>query len=260
MDRKGSPPSATERERNSIAWSAAENCITNTAGDVLVIFDCCNAGGFGGHKVRASPMSNFEFIAACGIEEVAAVPGESSFTQALMWALDDLKKQGDYPFMSSTLVERIKQCPQLYKNQTPELRRREGTVWLAPLNMEKVGKQGQPHSERRKSHGQYIDLRLHFYRSVTPVDAQNVAQHLSDLVNDKDTFAKHIELLDVSSSISKYVAKWVATANNKKRKRRASTFSTDVSLSPTSITNHVLSDSITNQVLSEMELGKYKML
>ena len=211
-----------------------------TKADVLVIFDCCHAGGFGGHKVR-SGRSNFEFIAACGVDEKAALPGETSFTNALMWALKELKTGLQYPFMSKSLVDKIKTCPSLAKDQKPELRRRDyhadGTVWIAPLDTPKLELQSESKAERREVDHEYIDLRLSFYRRVKPEDAGSIAKHLSRLVQDeKDFAAKHIDLINVSDPVSKYAKIWKdTTAEGRKRKNSSVSLQTDGMISPTTL-------------------------
>ncbi|KAF2268850.1 hypothetical protein CC78DRAFT_575834 [Lojkania enalia] len=237
------PSAGSQVEKNYIAWDGAEQNITRTKADVLVIFDCCQAGGFGGHKVRAAKPS-FEFIAACGKDKPAAPPGEKSFTSALIWAMKELR---DYsPFTSLTLVDKIIQYRHLAKWQIPELQRRDqyanGTVWIAPFNDRQQETYSEPQSERRLAHHEYIDLRLNFYRQVTPKDAGEVAKHLSRLVNDEPTFsAKHIDLINVGTShISKYVDYWRAAVGERNRKRRGSSFGSDATISPTSISDGVV--------------------
>jgi hypothetical protein len=211
---------------NHIAWTEAESNIKAKKADVLVMFDCCQAGGFGGLKVRAR-KPNFEFIAACGSEQVAAGPGDSSFTSALIWALAQLKGEKRYPFNTIDLIKAIKECPDLSKQQEPELQRRDhhanGIVWIAPVGLVTPTRMAaEPSSERRHAHHEFIDLRLSFYRRVKPEDAKNLAHHLSRLVNEEDSFAKHIDLLNVSDHVSKYVEAWKSHT----MERRKSTSST----------------------------------
>jgi hypothetical protein len=211
-------------KRNCIAWSGAESNITDSAADVLVIFDCCEAAGIGGKKVRSSRAS-FEFIAACGETERTKRPGKTSFTSALMWSLEKLRNEA--PFTSITLVDTIKTYKHLLKTQHPELLRRDkfadNLVWIAPLisgpQPEAIAK-----SEHRNPRHEYIDLRFNFYRRVEPHDAENLAKHLSRLVNNEEAFAaKHISLLDISSTFSKAITVWRKSSTSSKRKSISTT-------------------------------------
>ncbi|KAF2657863.1 hypothetical protein K491DRAFT_714156 [Lophiostoma macrostomum CBS 122681] len=215
-------------ELNHIAWTEAESNIKAKKADVLVMFDCCQAGGFGGLKVR-SRKPNFEFIAACGSEGVAAGPGESSFTSALIRALGLLKEEERCPFTTVDLIKAIKECPKLSKQQKPELQRRDhhaaGIVWIAPVGeLTPTYMSTEPLSEHRHAHHEYMDLRLSFYRRVRPEDARDIAQHLSRLVNEEDAFAKHIDLLDVSDYVSKYVEVWKSHTLERRKSTSSSLF------------------------------------
>ncbi|ORY09325.1 hypothetical protein BCR34DRAFT_589428 [Clohesyomyces aquaticus] len=218
--------STTQDVKNRLVWSKAEHSITNSRADVLVIFDCCQAGSFGGWKVRAN-LPHFEYIAACGPDEPAALPGPNSFTSAFMWALKDFKDKEDCPFRSVELVDKIKTK---LKGQTPELQVRDRHaigehVWITPLNVHTPTKQRAAQGEHRHAHHQYIDLRFNFYRKVEPRDAGNVAKHLSRLVNDDDGFAKHITLMGVSSPAADCIKRWTQIA---RRKRSISSFQSDM--------------------------------
>ncbi|KAF2186442.1 hypothetical protein K469DRAFT_686852 [Zopfia rhizophila CBS 207.26] len=233
-----------ERQRNSIAWSGAENNITGTKADVLVIFDCCEAGGFGGYKMRSS-KPNFEFIAACGVKEKAVRPGKKSFTSALMWALEKLRHE--HPFTSISLVEKIRTYPHRPKGQNPELLRRDefadGLVWIAPLNVHSPESESAPKSERRDPKHEYLDLRFNFYRRVEIEDAKNLARHLSRLVNHEETFgAKHITLLDKASILSKAIANFRRGSSYNKRKRSASSISGTLFSSQTIYSQEVITE------------------
>lgn len=220
ISRSTSQQTDAEKARNHIAWSGAEDNITPTEADVLVIFDCCEAGGLGGLKVRHSRPS-FEFIAACGKKERTPRPGERSFTSGLMWALKELRE--DYPFSAITLVEKIKKYPLLLETQSPELLRRnefaDGLVWISPLNVVGPKPEAAVQSVKRDPRHEYIDLRFNFYRRVKTEDAKNLAKHLSPLVSSEESFgAKHITLLDISSTFSKAVAGFQSSSMASKRK------------------------------------------
>jgi hypothetical protein len=137
-----------------------------------------------------------------------------------MWSLEKLRTEA--PFTSITLVDTIKKYKYLPKTQHPELLRRDefadNLVWIAPLvngpEPEAIAK-----SEHRNPHHEYIDLRFNFYRRVELHDAENLAKHLSRLVNNEEFFAaKHISLLDISSTFSKAITVWRKSSTSTKRK------------------------------------------
>jgi hypothetical protein len=224
--------SSSQTKRFKIAWGDSHHSLINTKADVLVVFDCCQAGGFGGTKIRGNEP-NFEFIAACGHNQTAAPPGDKSFTTAFIWALKEFKRTPDEcPFTSVHLVDKIKARMALVNpevTQIPELHRcnptSNGIVWIAPQNNhQKVGKKWADQAERRHAHHEYIDLRFNFFRRVEVQDASNVAKHLSRLVNDHDDFAKHISMIRVSNPISKYANHW---KNETTKRKRANAFNSN---------------------------------
>ncbi|RAL62830.1 hypothetical protein DID88_004672 [Monilinia fructigena] len=80
------------KEIHEIVWNSAESIIRQTRSDVLVVFDCCNAGEME-RDVKASDFTRraFEYISATPQRSTTRKPGPKSFTSALIWAL---KKDG----------------------------------------------------------------------------------------------------------------------------------------------------------------------
>jgi hypothetical protein len=190
----------TEKERkNNVAWKGAENCIRASESDVLVIFDCCAAGGFGGvdASMRSGPLP-FQCLAACRHSERTRAPGKQSFTSALIWALKDIQRETPGQFTSNNLLAKVKEYEHLPSNQEPQLLKRDvyntGLIWLGPLNL-------QAQAEYRNPTHEYIDLRLNFYNRVEQDDVKCVARHLSKLIQDDNTFnVKHVVLLNKTST------------------------------------------------------------
>ena len=124
---------------DEIAWSRAESIIDEAKrADFLLIFDCCYAGKLAGlSKRKVFSKNNFDFLGASGANELAEVPGETSFTHALIKALRHLAsdKEG---FTTSELFNQILQCPTFPKHeQTPCLTSRTTCLerlLLAPLH------------------------------------------------------------------------------------------------------------------------------
>ncbi|KAI4947301.1 hypothetical protein J4E91_006653 [Alternaria rosae] len=209
-----------EDNRNKIAWSSAEQNIKPNRADVLVIFDCCGAGGFGGQEFRAIRRPPFQCIAACDFMERTPKPGPTSFTSALIWALEELRS--DHHFTSIDLIDKIRCYPQLRQDQKVNLRKRDNNndelVWIAPQKLEK-NESVSTESERRNPSHEYMDLRLNFYRRLEIEDATRVAKCLSKLIQEKPEFqAKHIVLLDKTSSHSKAVRNFSLNVHEKRKR------------------------------------------
>ena len=213
---------AQEKKRNNIAWEKAEGTIKAAQADVLVIFDCCYAGSFGGTEYRSTEYLPFQCLAACAHNERTKAPGEDSFTSALIWALEKLRPQ--HPFTSKALLEKIKQYDKLPRNQHPKLLRRDEKndelVWIAPKSPEENG--SAPESERRDVTHEHLDLRFKFWRSIDKNDAEVFAKHMSSLVNDVEDFqAKQIVVLDKTSTQS-YAVRTISSGLHHRRKRSGS--------------------------------------
>ena len=83
---------------------------------------------------------NFEYLGACGATEVTPLPGETSFTSALIWALKRLlETKPEGRFTTSELLAEIRDnAPHFPKEQHPVMRDREtgnhtGRIMLHPL-------------------------------------------------------------------------------------------------------------------------------
>jgi hypothetical protein len=212
----------TEEEKKiRIAWTKCEHIITATHADVLVIFDCCEAGSVGGYKTRAR-RPNFEYITACDKDEYTYRPGKKSFSSALIWALEQLCDQA--PFTSDDLVKKTWEYPHLPPDQRPELRHKEEPsefVWIAPIGTNAKPKVLAESVHRDPDH-EFIDLRLSYYKAVGVEDAKHLAEIFSKMVRKDKKFAKQVTMTNISSdqdTISKVVECW---RTNVKRKSTSS--------------------------------------
>src|SRR5215469_829385 len=128
---KKNPTLKEDHTRNEIAWHTAEKLLNDTLADVLVIFDCCNAGAL--CKYRS--YLRFQYLAACKSEQVTPAPSEKSFTRALIWALEQLSKKS--PFHLPKLLDMIGKAPNFPRTQQPEIGHRIDTsredIYLAPI-------------------------------------------------------------------------------------------------------------------------------
>jgi hypothetical protein len=162
-----------------VSWDIAENSIRITDADVLLIFDCCHAGALcrrGGNPMAngMQPRRCFEFIAACDARHTTSLPGETSFTTALVWALNQLGKRSH--FSSSELLHKIMDAPNFPKDQYPQLFPRfEPTpehISISPNCPELTLPEPSPHREeyrnldRENLDRDFLDLRFQFSRPL----------------------------------------------------------------------------------------------
>jgi hypothetical protein len=234
-----------EKERNNVAWSSAEHNIKAKSADVLVIFDCCHAGGFGGYRSgRATRQLPFQCMAACGTFGRTPKPGPTSFTSALIWALNELRLH--HPFTSRGLLTKIKEYDQLEDPEQPALLKRDEyndeLVWIAPLKIAR-DESVTTKSERRDPSHEYIDLRFNYYRRVEKSDPEMLARCLSKLVQKNHHFqAKHIALLDKSSVHSKAIVNFTSNINRKRKRSMSSLSQSPASPEPDPPSSHYHND------------------
>lgn len=104
-----------DHEYSQAVWESSERLLYDAVGDILGIFDCCNAG----HLSQTRAPLRFEYLGACPSDQVTKSPGPNSFTSALIWAFQQLKSSG--PFSTSALQAQIKLAPDFPTNQIPTL-------------------------------------------------------------------------------------------------------------------------------------------
>ena len=154
-----------QKARNTIMWKEAERTIDECDADVLLIFDCCHAGLIG----RSSAPKRFETLAACTADTRTHIPGKTSFTTALIWALRELRARADKPFFpSSELRTTIMRCPDIPKHQIPQLNERIPNLQhivmapFAPGNKSLATLTQDQKETVQAVKTSYIDLRFHF--------------------------------------------------------------------------------------------------
>lgn len=129
-----------------ITWNLVENNLKTTRADVFQIFDCCHSSDLG--RDSALNSRSFEYLAASTTPYTRS-PGKSSFTSALIWALEKLAHQSPREdsqwspmFTTSKLAKKISECPDFPEEQNPSLTTRDVEAWqhiiLAPLPREGV--------------------------------------------------------------------------------------------------------------------------
>ncbi|KAL8754706.1 MAG: hypothetical protein Q9199_004154 [Rusavskia elegans] len=158
---------ANQRLRNRLVWNKTEDLLRPAEADVLEIFDCCYAGTLG--LVRGENRL-FEYLAAAKDQGMTGVPGPTSFTRALIFALTTLarhKKEGR--FTTDELLRKIKtDAPNFPKDQTPVMSNRDnkkssaGRIMLHPLRQHKPSGVKSEECPLKGATGYVMTLHLHF--------------------------------------------------------------------------------------------------
>ena len=92
---------------NSIEWHEVERTLVSINSDVLVIFDCCQAGLLCSSAREGSVTDGriFQYLGACESQQQTRSAGEHSFTSAVTWALKELIGETSFPV--TKLVKKI---------------------------------------------------------------------------------------------------------------------------------------------------------
>ncbi|KAL8790508.1 MAG: hypothetical protein Q9195_006339 [Heterodermia aff. obscurata] len=160
----------------SVKWYAHQVTLEEVKSDVLILLDCCSAGGTGGDATKGTK----EVIAACGFETWAPGVGDHSFTKSI---IDELKYLSTGPSFSvsslhSRVLDRLKHWNPVYNAERlliegPEGRyqdqeRRKTPVYIS-LNKERstksieivprLGTRNEGRAERNASAGTPTDDR-----------------------------------------------------------------------------------------------------
>ena len=119
----------------------------------------------------------FEYIAATGAMGSTPVPGEDSFTRALIFALETLvKEKSNGRFTSVDLVSTINRAPHFPKHQEPKLAQRfnhSGRIMLHPLKTPNLEVYASMPNADLRDHRRRHTLTLHFELS-TRMDSGNL--------------------------------------------------------------------------------------
>lgn len=126
-----------QRQRlDLLVWNKTEQLLADADADVFEIFDCCYAGNL--CLTRGQPRL-FEFLAATKEMATTKVPGEDSFTSALIYALEALVEEKGM-FTTVELLRKImSHAPNFPSDQIPVLSERRddaqaGRIMLHPLH------------------------------------------------------------------------------------------------------------------------------
>ncbi|KAL9094203.1 MAG: hypothetical protein Q9165_003618 [Trypethelium subeluteriae] len=192
---------AAELDRNSVMWESAEHIIHNADADVLLIFDCCNAGLIR----RSGKHKRFEALAACTEDARTRIPGKHSFTSALIWALRKQHQQKTRFFPTSTLLRIITEAPDFPKDQAPLLVKRVSSpddISLNPLYPDctspSLPRPEQSQDANRVAKPNYLDLRLHC-ETLTDGEISEIARALRKTMLEGALNTQKIEFLGKNS-------------------------------------------------------------
>lgn len=197
----------TEKMARSIEWDEVERTLSTTQSDVLVIFDCCQAGLLcrSAQEGLLNPHRSFQYLGACESKQVTDRAGPSSFTSAMIWALERLAMEPGFPV--TKLVKTIEQHENFPPKQKPVLFGGRfdpvaENICLAPM-LAAHGRVGQAKTSDEPASASstiptrgVIELRLHFDNGVTEADIVNSARVLTECMKKKKLRCHDITFID----------------------------------------------------------------
>ncbi|KUJ08165.1 uncharacterized protein LY89DRAFT_725101 [Mollisia scopiformis] len=188
------PISAESAIRNAAAWRESEHIIADTEGDILLIFDCCHAGLFHISNVKSRPRyptRRFECLLACGRQETTNLPGNNSFTSALIWSMKAFGDANLKYTMLELLAKITKDAPHFPKGQIAPVLELGGE----PCD-ERITLVSQPAAPEvaviDRPLQNYMDLRFWFPSRPTEKQIANLANRLRGLMLDKSINTRRI--------------------------------------------------------------------
>ena len=200
-------------KRNSVVWRQAEAAIQDSEADVFLIFDCCHADLMS----RSYTDKRFETLAACTADARTNIPGKTSFTSALIWALNEMHKGAEKPFFTSSELQRkIAECPDFPEDQHPILTERLASASHITLPLQQTTLDGPrpttptiEDSQRLPAKASYLDLRFHS-DNLDDEGVRGIAASLRKLMLDQQINTHRIDLLG-KNTVWKSV-QWQTTA------------------------------------------------
>ena len=208
---------AAQEERlktDRIIWSEIETAIATTAADVLLIFDCCNAGRLG-RPLRGPQPSYYEVLGACSEDSTTMGPGQQSFTRALTHVLRKFAARNDI-FSTSELKAAIMEHADFPKNQIPTLahRRMPGEHIVIAARQRKSHESSPTESKGERANElesqEFIDLRFWFRHKVQLEHLDSTADALNKLMKDKKVCWHRIAFVQKSSPVQEALRRWMS--------------------------------------------------
>lgn len=190
-------------------WEVAEATLYQVKCDVLVIFDCCDAGSL---QFRSASRA-FEYLGACDKGKYTHRQSERSFTSGMTWALKKLRSE---PFFTTaTLRDKIKEWKHFPSGQQPVLFARFDLpehIWISSMRKDVTPTPKRRRSstapespELRDENCDFVDFRVFFNKHLTSEDAKLVANLMSPVVNSRKPplNARHVSVLNKSTCQSR---------------------------------------------------------
>ncbi|KAK6822851.1 homeobox domain-containing protein [Apiospora arundinis] len=205
-------PKKSTRDPHEVIWTSAENLIQQTCADVLVIFDCCNAGALDCSNRASQNNRTFEYLAATSANSTTKAPGPNSFTSALIWSLDQLLEERNCFSTSALLQTILNRAPDFPEDQSPRLSERPDSaqrkILIAPTTSEpnkKVDEAIQPDTGDKSEEEQRQDLLLRFVFNcdITIPLIKEMAIHIKHLIQQKEIKAKTVSWEGINMATSK---------------------------------------------------------
>jgi hypothetical protein len=195
----------TDKSTRSIEWDEVERTLSTTRSDVLVIFDCCQAGLLcrSAQEGLLNPNRSFQYLGACESKQVTERAGLESFTSAMIWALEKLATEPGFPV--TKLVKTIEQHEHFPKKQKPVLFGGRfdpvaENICIAPM---RTGEPDQPKTSDGRTAAPsakptrgVMELRLHFENGVTEEDIVNSARVLTDCMRKNKLRCHNVSFID----------------------------------------------------------------
>ncbi|KAI1616840.1 hypothetical protein EDD37DRAFT_59818 [Exophiala viscosa] len=201
----GNPKEHLSDHETQILWDDVERHLVDADADLLVIFDCCYAGALA-YDARApqSPNRIFEYIGGTLRDRTAEGPGETSFTNALVWALKQLSERVG-GFTANKLVSVIRDAPYFRKTtQEPIWSPRGEAESCYMLNIVPLTAQG-PVPERSDVYRRedaktiFLDLQLCFDKCPRDKDIVGLTTTLKNLIRREDLPLKQVRWRGLSN-------------------------------------------------------------
>jgi len=219
------PPSAqkvSDHQDSSaqFLWSSAESAIRDLEADLLLIFDCCDAGRLC-QAHRSHRYGNFEFLGSCVEGQVTRSAGPHSFTTALIAALTKLSRC-DVAFNTSKLQSTISQHGDFPKDQTPVLSDRWRTgehIVIDRRGLPAHATSAAPKasvSDHEAEYKEHIDIRIHFDCSIKEEHIERTAKHLKEVRDHNKLQISRIDFHGKSSKLEKVARRFIAEAGRQR--------------------------------------------
>ena len=215
-----------KNRNNALVWNNAEEGLQGKEADILLIFDCCHAG-----LLRMDRgCHTFEFLGACEKGETTPPPGYTSFTRALIWALERMAEEHLRGFSTVQLKNKISQYEHFATDKKQHvslaLRKRLTSrrhVFITPRTSASSSLPSPVQAEETTDHstsGEWLDFRLYFNRCQSLDDIHKLADDFTEFVLDhRDQGLHEVELENKSSRIRLFAKdRWLWAVNNLRRR------------------------------------------